>query len=214
MDGQWATLLSPSRAREQSWVLPSRRVVIGVSQRQRTWTQGLAESLRELERKERSGKPMCVLSSAEVHGGAETNRWIRKEGDFHELVGLLEFLFVPRWPVLEMHPPIELHRHRGRILNNGQFLTTSYTSLYSILDKYHYSKAPSPGVNELYIFWNRFTCKIILILIQPHERNLWSQPSKSFIDNKVDTWDGHAYHWVLEERLQCATRTEGMLFSR
>ena len=93
----------------------------------------------------------------------------------------------------------------------GSRTTVSYTSLYFILDKYHYSKAPSPGVNELYVFWNRFTCKIILILIQPHERNLWSQPSKSFINNKVDTWDGHAYDWVLEES---ATRTEGTLFSR
>ena len=93
--------------------------------------------------------------------------------------------------------------------------TVSYTSLYFILDKYHYySKASSPGVNELYVFWNRFTCKVILILIQPQERNLWSQPSKSFINNKVDTWDGHAYDYLLEERLQCATRTEGMLFSR
>jgi len=50
--------------------------------------------------------------------------------------------------------------------------TVSYMSLYFILDKYHYSKAPSPGVNELCVFWNRFTCKIILILIQPQERNL------------------------------------------
>jgi len=54
----------------------------------------------------------------------------------------------------------------------GSRTTVSYTSLYFILDKYHYSKASSPGVNELYVFWNRFTCKIILILIQPHERNL------------------------------------------
>ena len=45
--------------------------------------------------------------------------------------------------------------------------------------KYHYSKAPSPGVNDCFVsfvfFWNRFTCKIILILIQPQERNLRSQ---------------------------------------
>ena len=49
------------------------------------------------------------------------------------------------------------------IPNNGQFLTTtttSYTSLYFILDKYHYSKAPSPGINDCFVscmfFWNRF----------------------------------------------------------
>jgi len=48
--------------------------------------------------------------------------------------------------------------------------TTSYTSLYFILDKYYYSKAPSPGVNELYVFWNGLTCKIRLI--QPQERDL------------------------------------------
>ena len=44
--------------------------------------------------------------------------------------------------------------------------------------KYHYSKAPSPGVNDCFVscvFWNRFTCKILLILIQPRERNLRSQ---------------------------------------
>ena len=35
--------------------------------------------------------------------------------------------------------------------NNGQFLTTSYTSLYFILDKYHYSKAPSPGVYDCFV---------------------------------------------------------------
>ena len=39
--------------------------------------------------------------------------------------------------------------------------------------KYHYSKAPSPGVNDCFVsfvfFWNRFTCKIILISIQPRE---------------------------------------------
>ena len=83
-----------------------------------------------------------------------------------------------------------------------------------ILDKHHYSKAPSPGVNELYVFWNRFTCKIILILIQPQERNLWSQPSKSFVNNKVDIWDGHAYDYLLEERLQCATLKECCLADR
>ena len=204
--------LEPRRAREQSWVLPSRRVVIGVSQRQRTWTQGLAESLRELERKERSGKPKCVLSSAEVLGGAETNRWIRKEDEFHELVGLLEFLFVPRW-LLEMHPPIKLHRHRGRIPNNGIiYELVLYTGQVSLL-KSSFSWCKWLFC-QMYVFWNRFTCKIILILIQPHERNLWSQPSKSFISNKVDTWDGHAYDYLLEERPQCATRTKGMLFSR
>jgi len=44
---------------------------------------------------------------------------------------------------LEMHPPIELHR--GRTPNNGQFLTTSYMSLYIILDTYLYSKAVVTG---------------------------------------------------------------------
>jgi len=73
-----------------------------------------------------------------------------------------------------------------RIPNNGQFLTTtttSYTSLYFILDKYHYSKVPSPGVNDCFVSCMFFgiDLKIILILIQPQERNLWSQPSKSFI---------------------------------
>ena len=168
---------APVEHRNNLWVLPSHRVVIGVPQ----WKAMPAENLRELEKKERrqgscwSRKPKRILSSAAVHGGAETNRWIRKEDEFYELVGLLEFLFIPRWPVLEMHPPIELHRHRRRVPNNGQFLTTttSYTSLYFILDKYYYSKAPSPGVNELYVFWNRSTCKIILILIQPQDRNLW-----------------------------------------
>jgi len=71
-----------------------------------------------------------------------------------------------------MHLPIELHRHRGRIPDNGQFLTTSYTSLYFILDKYHYSKAPSPGVNDCFVscmvfgidlpvksFWYRYNLK-------------------------------------------------------
>jgi len=47
-----------------------------------------------------------------------------------------------------MHPPIELHRHRGKTPNNGQSLTISYTSLYIILDMYLYSKAP-PGVNDV-----------------------------------------------------------------
>jgi len=36
MDGQWATLLSRGRAQEQSEVLPSHRVVIGVPERKAT----------------------------------------------------------------------------------------------------------------------------------------------------------------------------------
>jgi len=43
--------------------------------------------------------------------------------------------------------------------------------------RYQYSKAP-PGINDCFVsfvFWNRFTCKIILISIQPQERNLRSQ---------------------------------------
>ena len=94
----------------------------------------------------------------------EMNRWTGKEDEFHELVGLLEFLFVPsmtgvsKWSVLEMHPPIELHRHRGKTPNNGQFLITSYTSLYIILDTYLYSKAPSPGVNYFGCHRTCFSC--------------------------------------------------------
>jgi len=99
--------------------------------------------LRELEKKERrqgscwSRKPKCVLSSAEVLGGAETNRRMRKEDEFHELVGLLKFWFVPRRPVLEMHPPIELHRHRGRIPNNGIiYELVLYTGQVSLLKSF------------------------------------------------------------------------------
>jgi len=53
----------------------------------------------------------------------EMNRWTGKEDEFHELVGLLEFLFVlsmtgvSKWSVLEIHPPIELHRHSGKTVD-------------------------------------------------------------------------------------------------
>ena len=36
-----------------------------------------------------------ALSLVEVLGGIEMNRWTGKEDDFHEFVGLLEYLFVP-----------------------------------------------------------------------------------------------------------------------
>ena len=66
----------------------------------------------------------------------------------NKLVGLLGLLFifsmtgVSKWSILEMHMLIELHRHRGGTSNIGQILA-SYTKLYLILDKYHYSKAPN-----------------------------------------------------------------------
>jgi len=67
-----------------------------------------------------------------------------------------------------MDLPIELHRHRGRIPNNGQFPDDIIYELV-LYTEHHYSKTPSPDVNDRFVsfvfFSNRFTCKIILISI-------------------------------------------------
>jgi len=164
-------------------VLPSHRVVIGFSQRKatsvdlynwrfgRNWTECTdKEPLRELERKEKeigSKKQKCVLSSAEVLGGVEMKRWTGKEDEIHELVGLLEFALSPAWQVclndlFWQRIRRSSYTGRVRIPNNGQFLTTSYTSLYFILDTYSYSKALSPGVNNFCCHKTRVSCQVFI----------------------------------------------------
>ena len=146
--------------------------------RQRAWTPLTQKAWQEMDgmhwqrtversrAKGEGGRKHVVKVRLVLSWSIEMNRWTGKEDESHELVGLLEFLFVPsmtgvsKWSVLEMHPLIELHKHSGKTPNNGQFLMISYTSLYIILDMYLYSKAPSPGVNDFGYHRTCFSCQV------------------------------------------------------
>ena len=109
---------------------------------------------------------------------------LRRSGELErrtsELVGLLEFLFVLASQVC-LNDLFWKCIRRSSYTGTEEKRSIPDNIIYELIlyTKYHYSKAPSPGVNDCFVsfvfFWNRFTCKIILILIQPQERNLRSQ---------------------------------------